>query len=92
MSAYSIAYLILGIVVCAGIRIAQPNERIAIYRLGRYVGIRAGLTWIIPFIDRTVRINLDNAVPVWRSLQPDDLTADLEEWLRRNVRGGPPAA
>ena len=47
----------------AGIRILQEYERGVVFRLGRYVGVRqAGLNWIIPGIDRMVRISLREVV------------------------------
>lgn len=56
----------LGIIlalVAAGIRILPEYERGVIFRLGRFVGIRtAGLRWIIPGIDRMVRIGLREIV------------------------------
>ena len=88
MSIYYVTYVALVILLCLGIRIAQPNERIAVYRAGRYVSLRNGFTWIIPFVDRTVRIDLDLAVPGWQSLPREDLAHRLEEWLSQNVSVG----
>ncbi len=46
-----------------GIRILTEYERGVVFRLGRYVGVRpAGLQWIIPGIDRMVRIGLREIV------------------------------
>ena len=46
-----------------GVRIIPEYERGVIFRLGRYTGIRtAGLRWIIPGIDRMVRIGLREIV------------------------------
>ncbi|MDG2050067.1 MAG: slipin family protein [Myxococcota bacterium] len=47
----------------AGVRIIPEYERGVIFRLGRFVGIRtAGLRWIIPGVDRMVRIGLREIV------------------------------
>jgi regulator of protease activity HflC (stomatin/prohibitin superfamily) len=58
--------ILLGIIlalVAAGVRIIPEYERGVIFRLGRYVGVRtAGLKWIIPMVDRMVRIGLREIV------------------------------
>ena len=47
----------------AGIRILTEYERGVVFRLGRYVGVRpAGLNWIIPIVDRMVKIGLREIV------------------------------
>ena len=52
-----------GLFIAAGIRILTEYERGVVFRLGRYVGVRsAGLQWIIPGIDRMVRIGLREIV------------------------------
>ena len=46
-----------------GIRVLTEYERGVVFRLGRFVGVRpAGLNWIIPGIDRMVRIGLREIV------------------------------
>ena len=46
-----------------GIRILNEYERGVVFRLGRFVGIReAGFRWIIPGVDRMVRISLREIV------------------------------
>jgi regulator of protease activity HflC (stomatin/prohibitin superfamily) len=47
----------------AGIRVLQEYERGVVFRLGRYAGVKqAGLTWIIPGVDRMVKISLREIV------------------------------
>ena len=54
--------VILALVI-AGVRILPEYERGVIFRLGRYAGIRtAGFRWIIPGVDRMVRIGLREIV------------------------------
>ena len=51
------------VVFIAGVRILPEYERGVIFRLGRYTGIKsAGLKWIIPGVDRMVRIGLREIV------------------------------
>ena len=58
--------IVIGIVLAlaiAGFRIIPEYERGVIFRLGRYVGVRtAGPRWIIPGVDRMVRIGLREIV------------------------------
>ena len=49
--------------VFAGIRILQEYERGVVFRLGRYAGVKeAGFRWIIPGVDRMVKISLREIV------------------------------
>ena len=58
--------IVVGIVLAlaiAGFRIIPEYERGVIFRLGRYIGVRtAGPRWIIPGVDRMVRIGLREIV------------------------------
>jgi regulator of protease activity HflC (stomatin/prohibitin superfamily) len=54
---------VLAALFIAGVRILPEYERGVVFRLGRFVGIRtAGLRWIIPGVDRMVRIGLREIV------------------------------
>jgi regulator of protease activity HflC (stomatin/prohibitin superfamily) len=47
----------------AGVRILNEYERGVVFRLGRLVGLKpAGLRWIIPVVDRMVKISLREVV------------------------------
>jgi regulator of protease activity HflC (stomatin/prohibitin superfamily) len=47
----------------AGVRILNEYERGVVFRLGRYAGVKeAGLRWIIPGVDRMVKISLREIV------------------------------
>ncbi|MBW2385259.1 MAG: slipin family protein, partial [Deltaproteobacteria bacterium] len=58
--------ILLGIIAAfglAGVRVLPEYERGVVFRFGRYVGVRsAGLKWIIPGVDRMVRIGLREIV------------------------------
>jgi len=58
----SVPIIAIGVFVAllfAGIRVLQEYERGVVFRLGRYAGVKqAGLTWIIPGVDRMVKISL----------------------------------
>ena len=51
------------ILLFLGVRILREYERGVVFRLGRYAGVRtAGLRWIIPGIDRMVKVGLREIV------------------------------
>ena len=54
---------ILAVLLLVGFRVLAEYERGVIFRLGRFMGVKgAGLKWIIPFVDRMVRIGLREIV------------------------------
>ncbi|HVN36615.1 MAG TPA: slipin family protein [Myxococcota bacterium] len=54
---------ILVFLVFLGIRVLQEYERGVVFRFGRFAGVKpAGLQWIIPGVDRLVRIELREIV------------------------------
>jgi regulator of protease activity HflC (stomatin/prohibitin superfamily) len=58
-----IAIAVIAAFVLAGLRVLQEYERGVIFRLGRFSGVKqAGLTWIIPGVDRLVKISLREIV------------------------------
>lgn len=76
--------VLVAIVVMRGVRVVPEAERVAVMRFGRYLGLRGpGLVLLIPYIDRAMRIELDKAVPEWRSLPPEVLERTLAERLTR---------
>ncbi len=54
--------VVLGLAI-TGFRVLNEYERGVVFRLGRFVSVKqAGLKWIIPFVDRLVRISLREIV------------------------------
>ena len=59
----AILVAILVAVFLAGVRVLQEYERGVIFRFGRFSGVKeAGIRWIIPLVDRMVRISLREIV------------------------------
>jgi regulator of protease activity HflC (stomatin/prohibitin superfamily) len=57
------AVVILAVLFFLGVRVLQEYERGVIFRLGRFRDVKAaGFKWIIPFVDRMVRISLREIV------------------------------
>ena len=58
-----VGLLFLAGLVIAGFRVLAEYERGVVFRLGRYAGTKtAGLKWIIPLVDRMVRVSLREVV------------------------------
>ncbi|MBN1991479.1 MAG: slipin family protein [Anaerolineae bacterium] len=70
--------IILLFLVFSAIRIVQEYERGVIFRLGRFVGAKGpGLFFIIPFIDRMVKVDLRTVtldVPSQEAISRDNVT------------------
>jgi regulator of protease activity HflC (stomatin/prohibitin superfamily) len=57
------ALVILAVLIFLGVRVLQEYERGVIFRFGRFREVKAaGLNWIIPVVDRLVRISLREIV------------------------------
>jgi len=66
-----IALAILGFWVISGLRVVQEYEGGVIFRLGRFAEVkRAGLNWLIPWLDRMVKVDLR---VVARDVPPQDV-------------------
>jgi regulator of protease activity HflC (stomatin/prohibitin superfamily) len=60
---FLVAVAIVAALILMGVRILPEYERGVVFRLGRFQGVRtAGLKWIIPGVDRMVRIGLREIV------------------------------
>ena len=67
------------VVVGLGVRVVRENERLAVLRLGRFNGVRGpGLVWIVPLVDKAIRVDLDREMPGARSLTPEQLALEIE--------------
>ena len=71
--------------LASGLHVVGERERLALVRLGRYIGIRGpGLVFAMPGIDKAVRVQLDRDIPEWRALSAEQLS----ERIRQRVGGG----
>ena len=76
---------ILLALVFAGIRILQEYERGVVFRFGRFNGVKeAGIRWIIPGVDRLVRVSLREIVmdvPVQEVITRDNVSVKVNAVL-----------
>ncbi len=74
----AVAALIISTLVGAAVKVVQEYERGVIFRLGRLVGAKGpGLFFIIPFIDRMVKIDLRTVtldIPSQEAITKDNVT------------------
>jgi regulator of protease activity HflC (stomatin/prohibitin superfamily) len=74
----AVAALVISSLIGAAVKVVQEYERGVIFRLGRLVGARGpGLFFIIPFIDRMVKIDLRTVtldIPSQEAITKDNVT------------------
>ena len=59
MPAILIVVVVVVMFFLSGLRLDQEYQRGVIFRLGRYQGVKGpGLYWIVPIIDRKVRVDI----------------------------------
>ncbi len=81
-SRYFVEILIIVILLFRSIKILRENERLVVFRAGRFFKIAGpGTVLIVPFVDRGIRVNLDRDIPGWQALSP----MELEERLKKLV-------
>ncbi|HEX7173538.1 MAG TPA: slipin family protein [Candidatus Limnocylindria bacterium] len=74
----AVAVLVISTLIGAAVKVVQEYERGVIFRLGRLVGAKGpGLFFIIPFIDRMVKIDLRTVtldIPSQEAITRDNVT------------------
>lgn len=74
---YAVLVLALLIIALKSFRIVKENERAAIFRLGKFLGVQAGpVVLIIPYLDQVVKIRVQ---------QIEGSEQMSEEELRRRI-------
>ncbi|CAG0926428.1 hypothetical protein TFLX_00079 [Thermoflexales bacterium] len=70
LGATACSLLVLIVLVASAIRIVPENSKLSIFRLGRYIGDQGpGLVFVMPLIDRAIRINVNDQVQHAQALQ-----------------------
>src|SRR5579859_3072743 len=79
-----VVLILIGLILLASsVRVVQQYERGIVFRLGRIQsGVRgAGLTIIVPFIDRLVKVNMQvvtHSVPAQEGITRDNVTLRVD--------------
>jgi regulator of protease activity HflC (stomatin/prohibitin superfamily) len=65
-----------------GVRIVKPDEWLVVMRSGKYCGFRKeGTYWVLPFVDKTVRVKLSQVSPSWKDTPDQILETKVHEWV-----------
>jgi len=79
---YFVIAIVVVILLSAAIRVVQEYERGAVFRLGRFVGLRGpGLVFLIPFIERMMKVDLrviTMDVPAQECMTMDNVTVTVD--------------
>ncbi len=77
-------FLVLMILIIWGARVLRENERAVISRLGFSVHIRGpGIIYVIPLMERMIRVNLDKQLPGWRGMLNKDLNQRVQKLVSK---------
>jgi regulator of protease activity HflC (stomatin/prohibitin superfamily) len=73
---------IIALVIGLSIKIVREDQRMVVLRIGRFLRVAGpGLVWLIPVIDRGVKINLTRDFPGWQALPK----IELEEKIKASI-------
>ncbi|MBN1255409.1 MAG: hypothetical protein JXA50_09070 [Deltaproteobacteria bacterium] len=79
---FIILFILSIIFIAASLKVVKEYERIAVFRLGRFLNIVGpGLVLLLPFVDKGEKVNLKETIPEWHTLSPQE----LEERIKRYV-------
>ena len=78
--------IFLIIILSKAIKIVREDQRLAIFRLGRFFTISGpGLVLVIPIVDKGLKVNLPENIPGWQGYSKDE----LDEKIRTVVLNQP---
>jgi len=73
---------VIAILMSFSIRILRGDERMVVLRLGHFSKVAGpGLVWLIPLIDKGIKVNLSKEFPGWQVLSK----IELEERIKASV-------
>jgi regulator of protease activity HflC (stomatin/prohibitin superfamily) len=79
MGSILIFIILLIIILAKAIRIVREDQRLAVFRLGRFFTIAGpGLVLVIPIVDKGIKVNLPDSIPGWQGYSK----AELDEKIR----------
>jgi regulator of protease activity HflC (stomatin/prohibitin superfamily) len=79
-SSFFILILLSVIILGMSIKVIREDERIVVFRLGRFFRVSGpGLVLILPIIDKVIRINLPEKFPGWRGFSREELEDKIKE-------------
>ncbi len=74
--------IILVFFILLSIRFVREDERIAVLRFGRFFRLAGpGLVMIIPFVEKSMKVNLSENVPGWQALSSQELEEKIKGFI-----------
>ena len=71
-----------------GLYVAKENERIVVFRLGRFIRVCGpGFFIMIPLVDKVIKVNLDTYIPGWQALPKGKLEEQVGKLTLSGVIG-----
>jgi regulator of protease activity HflC (stomatin/prohibitin superfamily) len=71
--------LLVSLFLLNGVYRIRDHERFAVFRFRRFIQVKGpGWVFLIPALDRKIRINLDRSVPGWNRMPRDELTGKIK--------------
>jgi regulator of protease activity HflC (stomatin/prohibitin superfamily) len=82
MVAFWLFIIFLIIILAKAIKIVREDERLAIFRLGRFFTIAGpGLVLVIPIVDKGIKVDLPENIPGWQGYSKSDLDEKIRTFL-----------
>jgi regulator of protease activity HflC (stomatin/prohibitin superfamily) len=79
-----VRFVLFGVVIylLIGVRIVKSDEWLVVTRFGKYCGFRKqGIHWVVPFVDKTIRVDLRQVSPRWEDTPDQILETKVHEWV-----------
>ena len=88
--AFIILLVLMIVILAASIKVVNEYERIAVFRLGRFVNIVGpGLVLLIPGVDKGVKVNVKEKIPGWQTLSQKELEERIKQYVLYESRINP---
>jgi regulator of protease activity HflC (stomatin/prohibitin superfamily) len=74
--------IFLIIILAKAIKIVREDQRLVIFRLGRFFTIAdPGLVLVIPIVDKGLKVNLPENIPGWQGYSEDELAEKIRKFV-----------
>jgi regulator of protease activity HflC (stomatin/prohibitin superfamily) len=74
--------IFLLVILVKAIKIVREDQRLAIFRLGRFFTIAGpGLVLVIPIVDKSLKVNLPENIPGWQGYSKDELDEKIRTFV-----------
>jgi regulator of protease activity HflC (stomatin/prohibitin superfamily) len=74
--------ILLIIILAKAIKIVREDQRLVIFRLGRFFTIAdPGLVLVIPIVDKGLKVNLPENIPGWQGYSKSELDEKIRTFV-----------